>query len=174
MKPNYKELLNHITTFVFDVDGVLTDGGVTLIPGQQPIRRFNSKDGYVLQLAIKKGYRVAIISGGRSEGVRERMEMLGIKDIYMGAEDKNERLEELILMHDLKKEEILYMGDDIPDYGVMAASGVACCPSDGAPEIKAISDYVSPKGGGQGCVRDVIEQTLKVQGNWMKPGDHVW
>jgi len=174
MKPNYKELLNHVTTFIFDVDGVLTDGGVLLYPGEQPVRRFNSKDGFALQLAVKKGYRVAIITGGKSTGVKERMEMLGITDIYLSASDKIEKLEELIYMYDLKKEEMLYMGDDLPDYEAMAACGVACTPSDGAPEIKAIADYVSPKAGGTGCVRDVIEQTLKVQGKWMQPGDHVW
>jgi 3-deoxy-D-manno-octulosonate 8-phosphate phosphatase (KDO 8-P phosphatase) len=174
MKPNYKSLLNHVTTFIFDVDGVLTDGGVLLFPGQEPIRKFNSKDGYALQLAIKKGYRIAIITGGHSEGVRERMQMLGITDIYLGASDKRERLEELIYMYDLKKEEMLYMGDDIPDLESMTMCGVACTPADGSPEIRAIADYVSPKSGGMGCVRDIIEQTLKVQGKWMENGDHVW
>jgi 3-deoxy-D-manno-octulosonate 8-phosphate phosphatase (KDO 8-P phosphatase) len=174
MKPNYKELLNNITTFIFDVDGVLTDGGVRLYPGEQPVRRFNSKDGFALQLAVKKGYRIAIITGGSSTGVKERMEMLGIKDIYLSASNKIEKLEELIYMYDLKKEEMLYMGDDLPDYEAMAACGVASTPNDGAPEIKAIADYISPKAGGMGCVRDVIEQTLKVQGRWMQPGDHVW
>lgn len=174
MKPNYKTLLNHVTTFIFDVDGVLTDGGVLLFPGQEPIRRFHSKDGFALQLAIKKGYRIAIITGGRSQAVKERMEMLGVKDIYLGASDKIENLEELIMMYDLKREEMLYMGDDLPDYEAMTRCGVACSPADGAPEIKAIADYVSPKNGGTGCVRDVIEQTLKVQGKWMEPGDHVW
>lgn len=174
MKPNYKSLLNNITTFIFDVDGVLTDGGVLLLPGQQPLRRFNSKDGFALQLAIKKGYRIVVITGGRSEGVAERMGMLGIKDLYMGASNKIEKLEEVFLMYDLKKEETLYMGDDLPDYEAMVACGVACTPADGAPEIKAIADYVSPKMGGMGCVRDIVEQTLKVQGKWMEPGDHIW
>ena len=174
MKPNYKELLNHITTFIFDVDGVLTDGSVILLGGQEPIRTFDSKDAFAMQLAIKKGYRVAIITGGRSETVKERMKFLGITDIYLGASNKIERLEELQHMYDLKREEMLYMGDDLPDYEAMAACGVACKTSDGAAEIKAIADYVSPKNGGKGCVRDVIEQTLKVQGNWMLPGDHVW
>lgn len=174
MKPNYKELLNHITTFIFDVDGVLTDGSVILLPGQEPIRTFDSKDAFAMQLAIKKGYRIAIITGGKSQTVKERMQFLGVTDIYLGASNKIEKLEELMYMHDLKKEEMLYLGDDLPDYEVMAACGVACTPSDGAPEIKAIADYVSPKNGGKGCVRDVIEQTLKVQSNWMQPGDHVW
>ena len=115
MKPNYKELLNHITTFIFDVDGVLTDGGVTLIPGQQPIRRFNSKDGYVLQLAIKKGYRIAVITGGRGEGVRERMEMLGIKDIYMGADNK---IESQIV--DPSRQQGLRVREKFPNFGKRA------------------------------------------------------
>ncbi|MDX5404381.1 MAG: HAD-IIIA family hydrolase [Bacteroidota bacterium] len=174
MKKNYKELLNHITTFIFDVDGVLTDGSVLLVPGEEPIRKFNSKDGFALQLAMKKGYRVAIITGGKSLGVKERLQAAGVMDIYMGASDKIEALRELQSIYDLKVEETLFMGDDLPDYEVMEAVGVATCPADAVPEIRAISDYVSPKKGGHGCVRDVIEQTLKVQNNWMKPGDHVW
>ncbi len=174
MKQNYKELLNHITTFVFDVDGVLTDGSVLLMPGQQPFRTFHSKDGYALQLAMRKNYRIAIITGGKSEAVKERMEGLGVKDIWLGSSDKKEAMEELFLMYDLKRENVLYMGDDIPDYEALQMAGVACTPADGAPEIKAICDYVSPKAGGKGCVRDIIEQTLKVQHNWMLEGDHTW
>lgn len=174
MKQNYKELLHRITTFVFDVDGVMTDGSVLLIPGEQPYRTFSSKDGYALQLAIRKGYRLAIITGGKSEAVRERMFAYGLTDIYMGISDKRDAMEELMLAHDLKQEEILYMGDDIPDYQALQMAGVACTPADGAPEIKAICDYISPRPGGRGCVRDIIEQTLKVQNNWMKEGDHQW
>lgn len=174
MKQNYKELLNHISTFVFDVDGVMTDGSVILMPGQQPIRAFHSKDGYALQLAMRKEYRIAIITGGKSEAVRERMEALGVKDIWMSSSDKKEAMEDLFTMYDLKRENVLYMGDDIPDYEALQMAGVACTPADGAPEIKAICDYVSPKAGGKGCVRDIIEQTLKVQKNWMLEGDHTW
>lgn len=174
MKQSYKELLNHVTTFVFDVDGVMTDGSVLLIPGEQPYRSFHSKDGYALQLAIRKGYRIAVITGGKSEAVRERFSALGVTDIWMGSSDKSDAMEELFLMYDLKREEVLYMGDDIPDYAPLEMAGVACTPSDGAPEIKAICDYVSPKAGGKGCVRDIIEQTLKVQNNWMLDGDHTW
>lgn len=174
MKQNYKELLNQVTTFIFDVDGVMTDGTVLLIPGEQPYRAFHSKDGYALQLAMKKGYRIAIITGGKSEAVRERFEAFGVRDVYMGASDKVDAMEELFTMYDLKREEVLYMGDDIPDYEALEMAGVACTPADGAPEIKAICDYVSPKPGGKGCVRDIIEQTLKVQDNWMKEGDHKW
>ncbi|NVK05841.1 MAG: HAD hydrolase family protein [Flavobacteriia bacterium] len=174
MKQNYKELLNHVTTFVFDVDGVMTDGSVTLVPGQQPYRTFHSKDGYALQLAMRKNYRIAIITGGRSEAVKERFNALGVNDIWMGSSDKKDAMDELFMMYDLKREEVLYMGDDIPDYEALQMAGVACTPSDGAPEVKAICDYVSQKPGGKGCVRDIIEQTLKVQDNWMKEGDHTW
>jgi len=174
MKKNYKELLNHVKTFVFDVDGVLTDGTVQMIPGQQPVRTFHSKDGYILQLAIRKGYKIAIITGGKSLAVKERLEGLGVSDIYLGAYDKIEVYKEYEAIYNTPREEVLYMGDDIPDYEVLEYVGVATCPSDAVPEIKNICDYVSPKGGGQGCVRDVIEQTLKVQGNWMQPGDHTW
>lgn len=174
MKRNYKELLNHINTFVFDVDGVLTDGSILLIPGQEPQRTFLSKDGYALQLAIRKGYRIAIITGGKSIAVKERMQALGVQDIWMASSDKKDAMEELFSMYDLKRENVLYMGDDIPDYEALQFAGVACTPADGAPEIKAICDYVSPKNGGKGCVRDIIEQTLKVQNNWMKEGDHTW
>ena len=174
MKRNYKEKLNHVTTFIFDVDGVLADSRVYVIPGMQPVRRFSSKDGFVLQLAVKKGYRVAIITGGKSEGVKERLGFLGIKDVFLGASNKKDVLEDYMILHQLKQEEILYMGDDIPDYEVMQMVGVACCPADAAPEVKAISDYVSLKNGGNGCVRDIVEQTLKVQHNWMHDGDGYW
>jgi len=174
MKRNYKEKLNHVTTFAFDVDGVLTDGTVLMIPGQQPIRKFSSKDGFALQLAIKKGYRIVVITGGNSQAVKERLELLGVSHVYLAARDKKKILDEYMKTHDLKSDEILYMGDDLPDYNVMQTVGVASCPSDAAPEIKAISDYVSLKQGGKGCVRDVIEQTLKVQHKWMQEGDGVW
>lgn len=171
---NYKELLNHITTFVFDVDGVLTDGGVLMIPGHQPIRRFSSKDGYALQLAIKKGYRIVIITGGKSTAVKERLEQLGVTEIYLGASDKKVILKAYLEKHNLKAEEVLYMGDDLPDYEAMQMVSVACAPADAAPEIKAISNYVSVKNGGAGCVRDIMEQTMKVQHNWFKEGDGIW
>lgn len=174
MKQNYKELLNHVTTFVFDVDGVMTDGTILLIPGEEPVRSFHSKDGYALQLALKKGFRIAIITGGKSQSVKDRLQALGITDIWMNASDKKDAMEELFMAYDLKREEVLYMGDDIPDYQALEMAGVACTPADGAQEIKAICDYVSQRQGGKGCVRDIIEQTLKVQNNWMKEGDHTW
>lgn len=175
MKPNYKKLLNHITTFVFDVDGVLTDGKIIVFPGQEPVRTFNIKDGFAIQKAVKKGYRIAVITGGRSQAVKERLNGLGVTDIYLNASNKIEQLEELIYLYNLKREEILYMGDDLPDLTVMKACGVAVSPADGAPEIKAIADYVSTITGGNGCVREIIEQTLRVQGKWNEEaGDQAW
>lgn len=174
MKTNYKEKLNHVSTFIFDVDGVLTDGSVLMIPGHQPVRNFNTKDGFAIQLAMKKNYRIAIITGGNSEAVKERLQFLGVKDVFLGANEKKPVLKAYMKDLNLKPEEVLYMGDDLPDYDVMQMVGVACSPADAAPEIKAISDYVSLKFGGKGCVRDVIEQTLKVQHRWMEEGDNVW
>ena len=163
---NYKLILKEITTFVFDVDGVLTDGTVTVLPNEEPIRIFNAKDGYALQLAVKKGYNVAIITGGKSMAVKQRLESLGIKDIWIGASNKIDALEELIMMRNLKLENIAYTGDDIPDYPVMELVGLACCPNDAAPEIQKVSKYISYKKGGEGCARDIIEQVLRVQGKW--------
>ena len=167
MEINYKHLLNNINTFIFDVDGVLTDGSVTLFPNGDQVRTMNVKDGYAIKLAIKEGYKVAIITGGNSPSVRTRMENLGVKDIYLACHDKQEAFEELMHMYDLKKETILYMGDDMPDYDVMQMAGLASCPNDAIPEIKKLSHYISFKNGGKGCVRDVIEQTLKLHGKWM-------
>ena len=166
MNANFKQLLNNIKIFVFDVDGVLTDGSLILMPNGEQVRIMNIKDGYALQLAVKKGYKVAIISGGRSESVRIRLQGLGITDVYLGKENKAEVLEELMLMYNLKKKQILYMGDDVPDHEVMQKAGVAVCPADAAPEIKGISIYISPLKGGKGCVRDVIEQVMKLHGKW--------
>ena len=166
--------MNRIKTFVFDVDGVLTDGSVMILENGQLVRTMNVKDGYALQLAVKKGYRVAIISGGSNPDVKERHHALGVKDGYLKVSDKTEALEELVHIYELNLDEVLYMGDDIPDMHVMKACGLATCPADAAEEIKSICHYVSPRDGGKGCVRDVIEQVLKVQGKWMNNGDHTW
>ena len=173
MEKNYKELLRGITTFIFDMDGVLSDGGVWLQPNQEPMRRLNSKDGFALQKAVKEGFRVALISGGKSEGVKARLQGLGIHDIYMHVSDKMEAYRDLVAIYDLKPEEVAYMGDDLPDFEVMTHVGVATAPADAAPEIKGICHYVSPRLGGHGCVRDLIEQTLKVQHKWMN-GNLEW
>ncbi|MEL4308914.1 KdsC family phosphatase [Joostella sp. CR20] len=163
---SYKEYLEHITTFIFDVDGVLTDGTITITTDGQLLRSMNVKDGYALKTALNKGYNVCIISGGNNEGVRARLRGLGITDIHLGVHNKIDTLDEYFDIYNIKAENALYMGDDIPDYHVMKMVGMPCCPNDAVAEIKEISKYISHKQGGKGCVRDVIEQVLKVQGKW--------
>ena len=166
MEKSYKEIMPQITTFIFDVDGVLTDGTVQILENGDMIRQMNIKDGYALKTAVDAGYKVCVISGGSSEGVRIRLKRLGLSDIYLGAHNKIDQFQEIINKYNLKANEVLYMGDDIPDYPVMKLVGLACSPKDAAPEIQGVSHYISQKDGGKGCVRDVIEQVLKVQGNW--------
>lgn len=168
MEKSYKEHLNKINTFVFDVDGVLTDGSIQISTKGDLLRTMNIKDGYALKVAKEAGYIVCIISGGKNEGVRKRLRDLGINDIYLGVEDKVEQLDEFFDIYEITAEEVLYMGDDIPDYYPMKLVGLPCCPQDAAPEVKEISLYISHKCGGEGCVRDVIEQVMKVQGKWIE------
>lgn len=155
-----------ITTFVFDVDGVLTDGSLLILNGGQMARTMNIKDGYALQLAVKKGYRVVIISGGTDEAVQQRLNKLGVTDVFMGITDKKQCLSDYIASAGITWKEVLFMGDDIPDYLPMQLVGLACCPSDAVPEIKNICAYISPVPGGKGCGRDVIEKVLKLNGHW--------
>jgi len=155
-----------ITTFVFDVDGVLTDGTLTVLPNGVMARKMNVKDGYALQLAVKRGYNVVIISGGKSEEVLDRFNKLGIKDVYMQVLDKVAVLESYLSNNNLTWGEALYMGDDIPDLTVMQKVGLPCCPVDAVSEIREVSQYISPLQGGLGCGRDVIEKVLKLRGNW--------
>ena len=162
---NILELFKPITTFVFDVDGVLATDMLVILQGDMA-RSMNIKDGFGLQLAVKKGYRVVVISGGKSEPVRDRLIGLGIKDIFLGIHHKKEKLLEYVQQHNLKWEEILYMGDDIPDHSPMQLVGLPCCPADAVNEIKQISKYISPINGGRGCGRDVIEKVLKLNGHW--------
>lgn len=171
---NYKEIFKNITTVVLDVDGVLTNGDIILMPGMQPVRKMNAKDGYAMQLAVRNGIRMAIITGGRSPEVKERLQGLGITDIYLGASSKMESYEDLKMCYDLTDDEILYMGDDLPDYDIMKTVALAAAPQDAAPEIKSVADYVSPVDGGKGCVRDVLEQLLKIQGKWARSEDRTW
>ena len=166
MDKSYKELFNDVTTLIFDVDGVLTNGIVTVFPNGELVRQMNIKDGYALKAAVKAGYRVCVISGGKNEGVRTRLANLGITDIYLGAHNKIVQYEELVEKYQLKAENVLYMGDDIPDFPVMNKVGVPCCPNDGVRELQEISVYISDKKGGEGCARDVIEQVMRVQGKW--------
>lgn len=163
---SYKEYLEHITTFIFDVDGVLTDGKILITTSGEMLRNMNIKDGYAMKTAVDKQYNVCIISGGSNEGVRKRLEGLGITDIFLGAHNKIEQLNTYTNAKNIDLKNVLYVGDDIPDMPVMQLVGLPCCPQDAAPEVKAISKYVSHKNGGSGCVRDVIEQVLKVQGKW--------
>jgi 3-deoxy-D-manno-octulosonate 8-phosphate phosphatase (KDO 8-P phosphatase) len=163
-------ILQHFTsikTFVFDVDGVLTNGSLIILPNGVMARTMNVKDGYALQLAVKKGFKVAIISGGNSVEVIERLQLLGITNIYMKTTNKLAALQHLIQKYQLQPEDILFMGDDMPDIEVMQNVGLACCPADAVDEVKAVSKYISPLNGGQGCVRDVIEKTLKLNHCWV-------
>ena len=161
-----------VSTFVFDVDGVLTDGNLIILPGGVMARRMNIKDGYALQLAVKKNYQVVIISGGNSEEVKERLHLLGVKDVFMRVKDKKQCLEKYMTDNNIAREEVLFMGDDMPDYEVMQTVALACCPADAAHEIKDICHYISPKAGGRGCARDVIEKVLALHQNWL-PDTHI-
>ena len=170
---SYKERLSPITTFVFDVDGVLTNGEVMLANGSV-IRTLNSKDGYAIQYAIKKGYRVLIITGGNSQDVKDRLEGLGVQKVMLRSSNK------LVVYEELKEEfgftdlQVLYMGDDIPDIPVMRLVGVSTCPQDAAVEVKAMCHYQSPLNGGKACVRDVIEQVMRLHGKWMNEDAYHW
>lgn len=166
MGKSYKEIMNTITTFIFDVDGVLTDSSVHITPSGEMLRIMNIRDGFAMKAAIESGYNVCIISGGSNEGVRVRLRNLGITDIYLGSPDKVETFKEYVELYEINPDEVLYMGDDIPDYHVMKLVGLPTCPQDSSPEIKSISNYISHKNGGKGAVRDVIEQVMKVQGKW--------
>lgn len=155
-----------IKCFVFDVDGVLTNGNVTVMPNGVLIRTMNIKDGYALQLAIKKGYKVWVISGGNSEEVKTRLLNLGISEVFMKVTDKKQLLSELMLLNELVKEEVLFMGDDMPDFEAMQLAGIAACPNDAVVDIKEICSYKAIAKGGEGCAREVIEKTLKLNNHW--------
>lgn len=170
---SYKEKLPEITTFIFDVDGVLTNGDVILYK-EEFVRTMNSRDCYALQYASKMGYNTLIITGGSSERVRERLLELGVTEVRLSARKKLGVYEELKEKYGFEDHQALYMGDDIPDYPVLKQVGVSTCPQDAAVEIKSICDYQSPYNGGEHCVRDVIEQTLRVQDKWFKEEAFEW
>jgi 3-deoxy-D-manno-octulosonate 8-phosphate phosphatase (KDO 8-P phosphatase) len=156
-----------VTTFIFDVDGVLTDSTVLVLENGLQARRMNIKDGLGLQMALKNGYRVLAISGSQSDQVIQRLMKLGIEQVHMSVMDKKKFVEDYIKANRLKWEEILYMSDDLPDLELMKAVGLPCCPADAVPEILESAKYISPLNGGLGCVRDVIEKVLKVQDKWI-------
>tara|TARA_B100000795_G_scaffold158062_1_gene118718 strand:+ start:15760 stop:16293 length:534 start_codon:yes stop_codon:yes gene_type:complete len=166
MSKSYKEYLHQVTTFVFDVDGVLTDGTITITTDGDMYRTMHTKDGFALKEALLQGFNVCIISGGTNQGVFKRLSGLGIKDIHLGTHHKTETLKKYLQENNISPSQVLYMGDDLPDYKVMQEVMMPTCPQDAVPEIKALSKYISHKEGGKGCVRDVIEQVLKVHGKW--------
>lgn len=169
----YKEILADIDTFLFDVDGVFTDNRVLLYPGLDPVRTFHSRDAYAVQHAVKEGLRIVIITGGRSAGVEQAFGRLGVKEFHSSIPDKSAKLDELIATG-LDPARAAYMGDDVPDLRVMGRVALPCCPADAAEEVKAISRFVSGRPGGMGCVRDLLEQAMKLQGLWMNDNAHSW
>ena len=166
---NFKTLLPKINTFVFDIDGVLSDGSILITEKGEQLRTMSTRDGMAMTMALKKGYHIAIISGGNSQSVIHRFNYLGIKDVFLGVSDKVAVLQKYFNDKNITSENVLYMGDDIPDYYPMKICGVATCPKNAATEIKTIADYISDKDGGKGCVRDIIEQVMRCKGDWFLP-----
>lgn len=162
----FLQKLKHISALIFDVDGVLTDGSILASDSGEFLRTFNIKDGYALQLAVKKGFLVCIISGGKGAAMQSRFEGLGITEIFLNVADKVSVYNELLTKHNLIADQVLYMGDDIPDLKIMQMVGIPTCPADAVPEIRAISAYVSPYNGGRTAVRDIVEKVLRVQEKW--------
>lgn len=163
---SYKERLKNIKAFVFDVDGVFTDGSVYLLPEGHMCRVMNVLDGYAVVKSLKNDFIIGVITGGNDDMVKHRINYLGIKDYYPKSHDKMADFEHFKAKYNLKNEEILTMGDDLPDMGILMASGISACPENAVSEVKKISDYISPIQGGKGAVRDVIEQVMKIQGKW--------
>jgi 3-deoxy-D-manno-octulosonate 8-phosphate phosphatase (KDO 8-P phosphatase) len=163
---NVLELFNKVNTFIFDVDGVLTDGTVLVLENGLQARRMHIKDGFALQMAARNGYKVLILSGGNSPQVVKRLEKLGITDIHMAVQDKGAFVKKFITDNKLQAEQVLYMADDLPDLPAMALVGMPCCPADAVTEIREAVQYISPVNGGFGCVRDVIEKVLRLHDQW--------
>ncbi|MBK9732023.1 MAG: HAD-IIIA family hydrolase [Chitinophagaceae bacterium] len=164
--PHYFDLFKEANAFVLDIDGVLTDGSLLVTNNGDELRSMNIRDGYALQLAVKKGYTVAVISGGKSEGVVRRLNRLGILYVMAGVEDKPKALLQLAAALKMDLSKTIYIGDDIPDLDVMQLCGIPCCPLDAVTEVQSVVKYISPIAGGKGCVRDVMEKVMKLQGKW--------
>jgi 3-deoxy-D-manno-octulosonate 8-phosphate phosphatase (KDO 8-P phosphatase) len=171
---NFKEDLARVKAFVFDIDGVLSLQTINLNSFGVPNRTVNLRDGYAVQLAVKKGYLVAVISGSNSKEYLKRLKQLGVKDVYLNSRSKLDHFNDFLKKHNLEKSDVLFMGDDIPDYEVMKVAGVPVCPSDADSEIKQVALYVSDKKGGEGCVRDVVEQVLRLHNKWMDNEGFTW
>jgi 3-deoxy-D-manno-octulosonate 8-phosphate phosphatase (KDO 8-P phosphatase) len=171
---NFKEDLVRVKAFIFDIDGVLSLQTIGLNAFGVPNRTVNLRDGYALQLAVKKGYRVGVISGSNSKEYQKRLRMLGINDIYLKSRSKLDHFNNFLSKYHLERSDVLFMGDDIPDFEVMRVAGIPVCPSDADSEIKQVSAYISDKKGGEGCVRDVIEQVLRLHNNWMDSDAFTW
>lgn len=163
---SYKLKLKNIKNFVFDVDGVFTDGSILVDSQGEEYRTFNTKDGIAVKLATDLNYNICVISGGNNEGVRKRLERLGVRNVYLGVGNKKDVYLKFLSENDLKNDETVYMGDDLPDEEILKLCGLSTCPYDACPEIREIVDYISIKKGGDGCVRDIIEQVLRIQENW--------
>lgn len=170
----FKDKLKHVKAFIFDVDGVFTNGYIYISADGKQTRCMNVKDGYAVYFAIKKGYHIGIISGGKCESIVHRFKDLGVYDVYLSSHDKMVDYDDFCAKYNLQEKDIFYIGDDLPDYNVMKRSGVCACPADAAHEIQLISNYISSKPGGQGCVREIIEQTLRAQNKWMDIDAFVW
>ena len=171
---NFKEDLKNIKAFIFDVDGVFTDGTLFLIVDTEMSRQMNIKDGFAIRYATMKGYKVGVITGGSSENVIYRFKGLGVSDVYLSSKDKVTDFNDFITKHDIDPQSVLYMGDDLPDFEVMKLVGLPTCPGDASVEIKSISRYISNYNGGKGCVRDVVEQVMRAQGIWFKNNTFKW
>ena len=165
---SYKEKLIKIKNFVFDVDGVFTDGSIIVDNSGNELRVFSTRDGIAVKLATDKGYNFCVISGGKNEGVRKRLNKLGIKNVYLGVNNKIGIFKSFMNDNNLKTTETMFMGDDIPDIQILKMVGLSCCPNDAANEVREVVDYISIKKGGEGCVRDIIEQILTIQKNWIE------
>ena len=164
---NYKTLLNNIRAFVFDVDGVMTNGKVMITSEGEMYREMDTRDGFALKYALLKGFKIGIISGGTNEGVRKRLELLGVNKVYLGIHEKDIAFDDFVSTFNINPDQVLYMGDDVPDVPVMEKVGVSTCPQDALPDVKRVVDYVSHKKGGDGCVREIVEQVMRVQDKWV-------